>query len=104
MKGYSTVFEHAMNADLFMDHASDINHLAYLLDKISRNHILFGIVRNVAYVEWKIGTCKEEHDVIENRKPLNIKWSNVPGDDTNEVVPLPCNHWIKVLALKTNAR
>ena len=104
MKGYSTVFEHAMNADLFMDHASDINHLAYLLDKISRNHILFGIVRKFVYVKWKIGTCNEEHDVIKNYERLNIKWASVSGDDTNEAVPPPCNQWVKVLALKNNAR
>ena len=100
MKLYSITFKYAMTADLVMAHASNINHPAYLLDNISRNHILFGIVRKFVYVKWKIGTCNEEHDVIENHKPLNIEWSNLPGDDKNEVVPPLCNHWMKVLSLK----
>ena len=83
-----------------MAHESTINDPAYLSDKISRNYILLGIVRNIVYVELRIGTGDKEHDVIEHHEWLNIKRTSVTSDDTNETIPPHCNQWVKVLALK----
>ena len=99
MKGYGITLKHAMPGDLVMDHVSDINHPAYLSDNISRNCVLFGIVRNFVYMDWKIETGKKEHDMIKNHDQLNIKWASVPGDGTNEAITPPGNHWVKVLVL-----
>ena len=96
-KGYGTAFEHAMPGDLIMAHASDIDHPAWVQVKIDRNYIMFGVVKNFVYVEWDTG-----FGIIEDHERLNINWVAVPGWDTEDKIPPPCNDREKVLSLRTN--